>query len=133
MKTFKKAWIFIGFFLLSMALGYIIYDVTYLQKTTPKIYNTEYQYNTKDRFLLSFNYNYFAVLGDDPYQDKEMCIKLLSLGATHEILYDFYLEDYRQQKDEIIYDVKHAITAKVLQQFPDIEFQIIDMKIIIKV
>jgi hypothetical protein len=92
----------------------------------------EYQFNTKDEFLALFNCNYFATLGDDPYQDKEMCIIILSLEATYEILYDFYLEDYRQQKDEIIYDIKEAITAKVLQRFPDIGFQLIDIEIIIK-
>ena len=36
------------------------------------------------------------------------------------------------EKDEIIYDIKEAITAKVLQQFPDIGFQLLDIKIIIK-
>lgn len=132
MKISEKAWIFIGFFLVFIVLGYIIYDTTYIQKTTPKIYHTEFQFNIKDEFLVSFNCNYFAVLGDNPYQDKEMCIKLLFSEATHEILYDFYLEDYRQQKDEIIYDIKEAITAKVVQQFPNIEFQLIDIVIIVK-
>jgi len=72
MKTSDKVWISIGFFLLSMILGYIIYDTTYLQKTTPKIYHIESQFNTKDGFLVSFNCSYFAILGDDPYKDKEI-------------------------------------------------------------
>lgn len=132
MKTFNKVWISIGFFILAMILGYIIYDTTYLQKITPKIYHIEYQFNTKDAVLVSFNCNYSAILGDDPYQDKEMCIEFLSTEVTHEILYDYYLENYLQKKDEILYDINKALTTKVLQQFPNIEFQVIDIEMIIK-
>ena len=132
MKTSDKVWISIGFFLLSIILGYIIYDTTYLQKTTPEIHHIEFQFNTKDGFLVSFNCNYFAILGDDPYKDKEICIEFLSTETTYEILYDFYLEDYRQQRDEILDNISEVITTKVLQQFPDIEFQLINIEMIIK-
>lgn len=131
MKTSEKVWIFIGFFLL-MALGFIIYDTTYLQKKVPKIYQIEYQFHTKDAVLVSFNCSYSAVLGDDPYQDKEMCIEFLSTEAMHEICWDLYLVDYLQKKDEILYTLNQAFVTKVLQRFPNIEFQVIDIEIVIK-
>ena len=130
MKTFTKVWIFIGFFLLLMALGFIIYDTTYLQKKVPKVYQIEYQFHTKDAVLVSFNCSYSAVLGDDPYQDKEMCIEFLSTEATHEICWDLYLVDYLQKKDEILYDIRQNLITKVIQRFPDIEFQVLNITMV---
>ena len=131
MKTSDKIWIFIGFFILSMIIGYIIYDTTYLQKTTPKIYNIEQQFNTKDGVLVSINYSYSVILGKDPYKDKEMAVEFLSTIAIHEIICDFYLEDYLQQRYKIVYNINKAITTKVLQKFPNIEFQLIDIEVIV--
>lgn len=132
MKTSDKVCIFIGFFLISMIIGHIIYDTTYSQKTTPKTYHVEYQFSTKDRILVSFNSSYSAVLGDNSYKDKEISIEFLFVQTSYEILKDCSLEDYRYRRDEIIYNIKEALAAKVMQEFPNIEFQIIDMEIIIK-
>lgn len=129
MKTSDKVCIFIGFFLISMIIGHIIYDTTYSQKTTPKTYHVEYQFTTRDGHLVSFNSSYSAVLGDDPYKDKEISIEFLYVLVTNEILRDFYSEDYHQKKDEILYNINKVITTKVVQRFPDIEFQIIDIEI----
>ena len=133
MKTSEKVWIFIGFFLLLMALGFIIYDTTYLQKKVPKIYQIEYQFHTKDAVLVSFNCSYYAVLGDDPYQDKEMCIEFLSTEATHEICWDLYLVDYLQKRDEILHDIRQNLTLKVIQRFPNIKFQVIDISMVFNI
>lgn len=132
MKTFDKAWIFIGFFILSMILGYIINNVTYPQKTTPKTYHVEYQFSTKDRVLVSFDSSYSAILEDDPYKDKEISIEFLSVQTSYEILKDCSLEDYRYRRDKILDNIRQNLTTKVVQKFPDIEFQIIDMEIIIE-
>lgn len=113
-----------------MALGFIIYDTTYLQKKVPKVYQIEYQFHTKDAVLVSFNCSYSAVLGDDPYQDKEMCIEFLSTEATHEICWDLYLVDYLQKKDEILYDIRQNLITKVIQRFPDIEFQVLNITMV---
>lgn len=151
MKTSDKIWISVGFLLLSVILGYTIYaaiylqkattylqkatnyNVTYLQKTTPKIYHVKSQINPKNDILISCNWSYSAILRDDSREDKEFYIKLLYTEAIHEVLCDFCLEDYRQQKNEIIYDIKEAITAKVVQQFPDIEFQIIHFAMVFNI
>ena len=130
MKTSDKIWIFIGFFILSMIIGYIIYDTTYLQKKVPKIYQIEYQFHTKDAVLASFNCSYSAILGDDPYKDKEMCIEFLSVEATHEICWDLYLVDCLQKRDEILYDIRQNLTTKVLQKFPNIEFQVLNITMV---
>lgn len=115
-----------------MALGYTICDVTHLQKTTPKTYHVEYQFTTKDRVSVSFNSSYSAILEDNPYKDKEISIEFLSVQTSYEILKNCSLEDYRYRRDEIIDNIRKNITTKVAQEFPNIEFQIIDMEIIIK-
>lgn len=133
MKISEKAWIFIGFFLLSPVLGYIIYDVTYLQKTTPKVYHIKGQFDIKDDISVSFDCSYFAVFGDDPYKDKELCIKVISSEVIHEIFYDLCLVDCLQKKDEILHDIRQNLTTKVTQRFPDIEFQVIDIAMVFNI
>ena len=131
MKTSDKIWIFIGFFLLSMIVGYIIYDVSYLQKTTPKTYHVNSQINVKDDVLISYNGSYSAILGDDSYEEKKFYIKLLYSEVIREVLDGFYLENYLQKEDTILYGINQILTEKVLQKFPNIEFQIIDLEIYI--
>ena len=108
MKISEKVWIFIGFALLFIALGFIIYDTTCPQKTTPEVYHIKCQFDTKDDVSVSFDCSYFAVFGDDPYKDdpyknKEMCIKFLSSEVIHEIFCDLCLADCLQKRDEILY------------------------------
>lgn len=133
MKTSEKIWIFIGFFLLFMALGFIIYDITYPQKTTPEVYHIKCQFNMKDDVSVSFDCSYFAVFRDDPYKDKEMCIEFLSSEVIHEIFYDLCLADCLQKRDEILYDIRQNLTTKVTQRFPDIEFQVIDIAMVFNI
>lgn len=130
MKISEKAWIFVGFFLLAMALGFIIYDTTCPQKTTPEVYHIKCQFHTKDAVLVSFDCSYFATLNDNPYKDKELCIKFLSSEVIHEIFWDLCVADYLQKKDEILYDIRQNLTTKVLQKFPDIEFQILNITMV---
>ena len=135
MKTSDKIWISIGFLLLSAIVGYIIYDTTHPQKITPEVYHIKCQFNTKDDIVVSFDCSYFAVFGDDPYKDdpyrnKEMCIKFLSSEVTHEIFCDLCLADCLQKKDEILYDIRQNLTTKVLQKFPDIEFQVLNITMV---
>lgn len=135
MKISEKVWIFIGFFLLFMALGFIIYDTSYPQKTTPEVYHIKCQFDTKDDVSVLFDCSYFAVFGDDPYKDdpyknKEMCIKFLSSEVIHEIFCDLCLADCLQKRDEILYDIRQNLTTKVLQKFPDIEFQVLNITMV---
>lgn len=137
MKTSDKIWIFIGFLLLSVIVGYIIYDIIHPQKITPEVYHIKCQFDTKDDIPVSLDCGYFAVFGDDPYKDdpyknKEMCIKLLSSEVIHEIFCDLCLADCLQKRDELLYDIRQNLTTKVLQKFPDTEFQVIDIVINIK-
>ena len=135
MKTFEKVLIFIGFFILATALGYTIYDATCLKKTTPKVYHIKCQFDTKDEVSVSLDCSYFAVFGDDPYKDdpyknKEMCIKFLSSEVIHEVFCDLCLADCLQKKDEILYDIRQNLTTKVIQRFPDIEFQVLNITMV---
>lgn len=135
MKISEKVWIFIGFFLLFMVLGFIIYDTTYPKETTPEVYHIKCQFDTKDEVSVSLDCSYFAIFGDDPYKDdpyknKEMYIKILSSEVTHEIFCDLCLADCLQKKDEILYDIRQNLTTKVLQKFPDIEFQVLNITMV---
>lgn len=135
MKIVNKFCIIIGIILFCVALGYTIYEVTYLKKTTPEVYHIKCQFDTKDDVSVSLDCSYFAVFGDDPYKDdpyrnKEMYIKFLSSEVTHEIFCDLCLADCLQKKDEILYDIRQNLTTKVLQKFPDIEFQVLNITMV---
>ena len=137
MKIFNKVWIFIGFFLVSIALGYTICDtirdITHLEQTTPEVYHIKCQFNTKDEVLVSFDCSYFATLNDNPYKDKELCIKFISSEVLHEIFWDLCLADCLQKRDEILYDIRQNLTTKVTQKFPDIQFQVIDIAMVFNI
>ena len=135
MKFFIKFSIIIGIILFCVALGCTIYETTYLEKTTPEVYHIKCQFDTKDDVSVSFDCSYFAVFGDDPYKDdpyknKEMCIKFLSSEVIHEIFCDLCLVDYLQKKDEILYDIRQNLTTKVIQRFPDIQFQVLNITMV---
>ena len=135
MKFFIKFSIIVGIILFCVALGYTIYETIYLKKTTPEVYHIKCQFDTKDEVSVSLDCSYFAVFGDDPYKDdpyknKEMCIKFISSEVLHEIFYDLCLVDYLQKKDEILYDIRQNLTTKVLQKFPDIEFQVLNITMV---
>lgn len=135
MKFFIKFSIIIGIILFCVALGYTIYETIYLKKTTPEVYHIKCQFDTKDDVSVSLDCSYFAVFGDDPYKDdpyknKEMCIKFISSEVLHEIFYDLCLVDYLQKKDEILYDIRQNLTTKVIQRFPDIEFQVLNITMV---
>lgn len=137
MKFFIKFSIIIGIILFCAALGCTIYETIYLKKTTPEVYHIKCQFDTKDDVSVSLDCSYFAVFGDDPYKDdpyknKEMCIKFLISEVIHEIFGDLYLADCLQKRDEILDDIRQNFTTKVLQKFPDIEFQLINTVINIK-
>lgn len=137
MKTFTKVWIFIGFFLVSIVLGYAIcntiHDVNHLEQATPEVHNIKCQFNTKDEVPVSFDCSYFATLNDNPYKDKELCIKVISSEVIHEIFYDLCLVDCLQKRDEILHDIRQNLTTKVTQRFPDIEFQVIDIAMVFNI
>ena len=135
MKFFIKFSIIVGIILFCAALGYTIYETIYLKKTTPEVYHIKCQFDTKDKVSVSLDCSYFAVFGDDPYKDdpyknKEMCIKFISSEVLHEIFYDLCLIDYLQKKDEILYDIRQNLTTKVIQRFPDIEFQVLNITMV---
>lgn len=135
MKTFTKVCIIIGAILFSLALRFTIYEPTNLKKTTPEVYRIKCQFNTKDEVPVSFSCSYFAVLGDDPckndpYKNKEMCIKFISSEVLHEIFWDLCLADCLQKRDEILYDIRQNLTTKVTQKFPNIQFQVIDIAMV---
>lgn len=142
MKLFNKFCIIIGIILFCVALGFTIYDTTYPQKTTPQetipeVYHIKCQFNTKDDVSVLLDCSYLAVFGNDPYKDdpyknKEMCIKFLISEVIHEIFGDLCLADCLQKRDEILDDIRQNFTTKVLQKFPDIEFQLINTVINIK-
>ena len=98
MKTFIKVCITIGSILFGLTLGHIISKTIYPEKTTPEVYHIKFQFDTKDNVSVFFDCNYFAELRDDPYQDKELCIKFLSSEVIHEIFYDLCVADYLQKK-----------------------------------
>ena len=135
MKFFIKFSIIVGIILFCVALGCTIYETIYLKKTTHEVYHIKCQFDTKDEVSVSLDCSYFAVFGDDPYKDdpyknKEMCIKFISSEVLHEIFWDLCLVDYLQKKDEILYDIRQNLTTKVIQRFPDIEFQVLNITMV---
>ena len=106
----------------------------YKLKITPEGITISSSENIYD-VSVSLDCSYFAVFGDDPYKDdpyknKEMCIKFLSSEVIHEIFCDLCLADCLQKRDEILYDIRQNLTTKVLQRFPDIEFQVLNITMV---
>ena len=133
MKTFTKVCIIIGVILFSLALRFTIYVPTNLKTTTPEVHHIKYVFNTKDEVPVSFDCSYFATLNDNSDKEKELCIKVISTEVIREIFCDLCLADCLQKKDEILQDIRQNLTTKVIQRFPDIEFQVLNITMVFNI
>lgn len=87
-------------------------------------YKNQTPTNTKDAELVSWVVNYEVSLGNDPYEDKHMCVDFLIRNTILLDSREYCYEDYINKSDEIKEIISQKITKKVSAKFPKAKFKI---------
>ena len=87
-------------------------------------YKNQTPTNTKDAELVSWIVDYEVSLGNDPYEDKRMCVDFLIKNTIRLDSREYYYEDYINKSDEIKEIMSQKITEKVSAKFPTAKFKI---------